>query len=299
MPSCLRGEERLGCCRHTAWYQRKRRRRRTGRAAPRDDAARPIDPVKPLRTGQCRNLNPIVHRRAHASRTTPRAQVRGASARSAPATTRTEAASRPAPPRRRAPHAPLPRIEPSAPSRSAAPWMPSSTQHAARSTAAAPAMSVRSASPTASTCVRRQAEPLQHRLVDRRVGLSQRPHVAAQLPIAHRQRPGAQHADAAADHLQVRVAADHRQAVVRAVRAARARTRPCRRDCGGRRGRCSARSRASAGVGDAGQRQAFQHGQVAGRAKMEHALAEFAPTRGRAGDCKARRTASPEVRMSV
>ena len=65
--------------------------------------------------------------------------------------------------------------------------------------------------------VRRQAEHLQHRLVDRRVGFSQRPHVAAQFLVAHRQGTGTQHADAATDHLQVGVAADHRQAVARAV----------------------------------------------------------------------------------
>ena len=110
------------------------------------------------------------------------------------------------------------------------------------STPAAPAMSVCSASPTASTRSTGRSEALQHRLIDRRIRLADRAHVAAEFLIAHRQRAGAQHAHAAADHLQVGVGADHRQAVAGAVLQHRPRTRPSRWDCDDRPARCSARN---------------------------------------------------------
>ena len=117
------------------------------------------------------------------------------------------------------------------------------------------------------------AQHHEHGRVDQRVGLAQRPHVAAHRRVALRQRAGAQHAHAAADDLQVRVGADHRQAAVRAVLQHRVPGL----------GRVLGAMVVGAGVQHAGgagrrvqhrQRQAGQHVAVALRPQMEHLVAQ-------------------------
>ena len=181
---------------------------------------------------------------------------------------------------------------------SSAPWMPSSTQQAARSTPTAPAMSVRSESPTASTCSGGRPSCSQHRLIDRRIGLAQRADIAAKFAVAHRQGAGAQHAHAAADDLQVGIGADHLQPVPRALRQDRLEFRHVAGIAMIVRAGVQHEIRFGRGVATTVSGSPSSTGRSRSGPRWNTRVPSSAHHRS-GGSCSARRTASPLVRMPV
>ena len=146
----------------------------------------------------------------------------------------------------------------------------------------------------------RQVQHLENRLIDRRIGFPQRPHIAAHGLVAQRQRSRAQHPHAVADHLQIGVAADHRQSGGPARRQDRL-------ELGHVRGVAMVvwtgieHELRLRGGGDLRQAQPFQHVAVARRAKMEDACAQVPPPPVRAVAQMAvdRLAAGQDVRVEI